>query len=600
MTNYRRLARSMAVVGVAALALAACGGGSKGNNTTSGSGTQSSFNAAVTSIVNPSNKTGGTLKLGPESDCDSWDPARAYYAWCLSDMQRLYTRTLMAYQRVAGPEGTKTVPDMATAPGASSDGNKTWTYHLQSGLKYEDGSPIKTSDIKYAIERLYATDVINGGPTFYYLCLLDTCDAKGNTKYAGPYKDKTGQPMVNGAPSIDTPDDTTITFHLASPSADFDYLMTLGPSSPIPPAKDTGAKYTNHPVASGPFKFGTYVKDKSLQFVRNDQWSQATDKIRQPKVDQVQMNVITDPDAADAALKSGQIDLEPDGGVQAAFQSQIVADPNLKKYADDPVTGFTRYIPIAPSVPPLNNVHCRLAIAYALNKSDLQKARGGTYGGNIANTMAPPNIPGYDPNANPYPVGSDNTGDLTKAKDELTQCGQPSGFQVNMAYVNKGKGIKVFEATQQALNRVGIKVNSSPIGDNATYYSTYIGSPSNIAQKKLGIMQAGWGADFPSGFGFWNSIVSGDAILPTGNTNYVSLKDPIVDGLLKQSTTAQSSQLPDIFKQLDAEVMKQAVYIPYLYDKTLYYHSPRLTNLYLQAGAGYYYDYVNVGVDDGK
>ncbi|MGZ6339618.1 MAG: ABC transporter substrate-binding protein, partial [Candidatus Limnocylindrales bacterium] len=341
MTKHRRLARSGALVGAAALALAACGGSSGGTSPSGSGGVPSSFNAATTSIVNPSDKTGGTLKLGAESDCDSWDPARAYYAWCLSDMQRIYTRTLMAYQRAPGTAGTKTVPDMATAPGEASDSNKTWTYHLQSGLKYEDGTPIKTADIKYAIERLYATDVINGGPTFYYLCLLDTCDASGAAAYKGPYADKTGQPQVNGAPSIDTPDDTTITFHLAQSSADFDYLMTLGPSSPIPQAKDTGAKYTEHPVSSGPYKFGTYVVGKSLTFVKNPQWSQATDKIRQPKVDQIQLSVITDPDAADKALQSGQIDLEPDGGVQASFQSQINGDPNLKKYADDPVTGFT-------------------------------------------------------------------------------------------------------------------------------------------------------------------------------------------------------------------------------------------------------------------
>ena len=40
--------------------------------------------------------------------------------------------------------------------------------------------------------------------------------------------------------------------------------------------------------------------------------------------------------------------------------------------------------------------------------------------------------------------------------------------------------------------------------------------------------------------------------------------------------------------------------LPFQYDKTLYWHTARLTNLYLQAGLGYYYDYVNVGVDDGK
>jgi len=343
-----------------------------------------------------------------------------------------------------------------------------------------------------------------------------------------------------------------------------------------------------------------YDVGKSISFKRNPNWQQSTDKIRQPHVDAIAMSINTDADANDKALQSGQIDLEPDGGVQSAFQAQLNADQNLKKYADDPVTGFTRYFAVAKTFAPLNNVHCRRAIFYAMNKSDLVKARGGSYGGNVAHTMAPPSLPGYDANANPYPSGSDETGDLTKAKDELTQCGQPNGFTVNEAYVNIGKGTKVFEASQQALARVGIKVVSAP-GDQASYYTTYIGSPSNIAQKKLGIMQAGWGADFPTGNGFWNSIVNGEAILPSGNTNYVSLNDPAINSLLAQGlTSSDDSAKADIYKQVDQKVMENAVYLPYLYDKTLYYHTPRLTNLYLQAGLGYYYDYVNVGVNDGK
>ena len=152
--------------------------------------------------------------------------------------------------------------------------------------------------------------------------------------------------------------------------------------------------------------------------------------------------------------------------------------------------------------------------------------------------MAPPSVIGYDKSANPYPVGPNNTGDLVKAKDELTKCGHPTGFDVNMAYVNKGAGTKVFVAVRRTRwPRSGSSQVVSAPGDQASYYSTYIGSPRNIVNKKLGILVAGWAADFPSGYGFWNSIVSGKAILPTGNTNYTSLNDPVINGLLDQALT---------------------------------------------------------------
>jgi peptide/nickel transport system substrate-binding protein len=303
---------------------------------------------------------------------------------------------------------------------------------------------------------------------------------------------------------------------------------------------------------------------------------------------------------ADKALQSGDLDLEPDGGVQAAFQAQINADPDLKKYADNPTTGFVRFLAVTPTVPPLDNEHCRKAIFYAINKADLVKARGGSYGGVVAPTMATPSTVGYDANANPYPSGPDDTGDLAKAKDELKQCGKPDGFEVNMAYVSAGKAVAVFEAAQQALARVGITVNSAAIGDQSSYYKTYVGSPANVVDKKLGLMQSAWGSDFPSGYGFWNSIANGKAIVPVGNGNVVNLDDPVVNQLLDSSVTAKPEEQADIYTKVDAQVMKDAVCLPYAYDKTLYYHSPRLTNLYLMAGAGYFYDYVQIGVSDGK
>lgn len=589
MIRSRRRVRPVlgVTLAVGALVLAACGSSSTPPSSAP-SAAAVAFNAATTGVVNPSTKTGGTLKLAATGDCDSWDPARTYYAWCW-DMQRLFTRTLMGYAPKTGSAGSTLVPDLATAAGTVSNGGKTWTYHLKSGLKFSTGQAITTADIKYGVERIFATDIISGGPT-YLLCMLSKCDASGKPAYAGPYKDK------NGLSSIQTPDSTTIVFNLQKPFADFNYLMALPDSAPVPQSADTGAKYQDKPVASGPFMISSYSPNKSTTFVRNPNWQQSTDTIRHPLVNEVDLSIITNADDLNNRQKVGTIDTEADGGVQSAFQSQIISNPNLKKNADNPLTGFTRYLTIAQTFAPLNNVHCRRAIFYAINKSDLLLARGGSYGGQIANTMTGPNILGAPKNSvDPYPIGANNTGDLTKAKQELAACGQPNGFTVNEAYVNVGRGTTVFNATQQALARVGIKVVSAP-ASQSTYYSTYIGSPANVISKKLGIMQAGWAADFPTAYGFWYAIADGQAIQQTGNSNYPSLNDPVVNSLLTKATqetnpTAQQ----DIVKQIDAQVMKDAVYLPFVFDKTLYYRNPRLTNVYIQGALGYY-DYVNIGV----
>lgn len=605
MANYRRATQLAAVGVVGALALAACGGGSSSDTSGSASGEASAsasgggasgFDAAVNSVVNPSDVTGGTLKLGATGDCDSWDPARTYYAWCW-DMQRLMTRSLLGFAPEPGAGGTQVVPDLAESLGESNADKTQWTYKLKSGLKWDDGTPITSGDVKYAVERLFAVDVINGGPSFYFQPILDKCDDAGACEYKGPFQDKTG-----GLKTIETPDDQTIVFNLTQPFASFDFLMALPTAAPVPKARDTGATYTNDPASSGPFKMENYEPGKSVTFVRNENWDQATDEIRTPKVDKVELTVYTNPDDIDKRLEAGDLDLIADGGVQQTFQTKIFTDPALKENADNPVTGFIRYLAVAQTFPPLDNKACREAIFYAINKKDLQLARGGEIvGGDIANVMTPPNLPGYDGTSDLYPTGPDSTGDLEMAKQKLTECGQPNGFDVNMAYVPEGKGITVFNATQAALARVGINVKAAP-GEQATYYSTFIGSPQNIIDKKLGIMIAGWGPDFPNAFGFWQSIANGDAIKEAGNSNYPSLDDPRINDLLN-SVDAGSPDVAvqtELGKQVDQYVMENAVYLPFVFDKALYYRNPRLTNIYLNGGVGNYYDYVNIGVSDGQ
>ncbi|HEY8114023.1 MAG TPA: hypothetical protein VII16_14400 [Actinomycetes bacterium] len=88
MSNLRGLAGLAAVAAAGALILAACGGGDDDSGGGTGSGAAAGFNISTTTIVNPSTKPGGTLKLGAGSDCDSWDAARAYYGFCWN-LQRL-------------------------------------------------------------------------------------------------------------------------------------------------------------------------------------------------------------------------------------------------------------------------------------------------------------------------------------------------------------------------------------------------------------------------------------------------------------------------------------------------------------------------------
>ena len=134
---------------------------------------KAAYNAANTGIVNASTKTGGVVKYGLSSTPDSFDPGNTYYAF-VWDASRLWARALTTFRPLPGKPGLQLVPDLATSLGKVSDGGKTYTYTLRSGLKFSDGSPITSADVKYAVERSnYSPDVLSNGPTYFNAVLAE-------------------------------------------------------------------------------------------------------------------------------------------------------------------------------------------------------------------------------------------------------------------------------------------------------------------------------------------------------------------------------------------------------------------------------------------
>src|SRR5712691_2295037 len=206
-----------AVGAIAALVISACSSSGTSSSTPTSTTGAAAFNAGVTSVVNPSSAKGGTLTLALSSTPDSFDPGNTYYAWVL-DFVNLYTMPLFMYKSCPGTCGAQLVPDLATDLGTVSDNGLTWTFHIQPNVKYEDGTVVTSQDVKYAVERTYDRTVMANGPTYYQVLLADP-------KYPGPYKDRAKNLM--GLTSVQTPDATTIVFHLLAPFPDLPYVLAF-------------------------------------------------------------------------------------------------------------------------------------------------------------------------------------------------------------------------------------------------------------------------------------------------------------------------------------------------------------------------------------
>lgn len=582
----RRTTGLAALAAFAAVTAAACG--SNGGSGGGGSSSSPKFNAAISSIVNPSSHKGGTLNFGNSSAPDSTDPGNTYYAY-MWNFSRLYTMPLMSYKSCPGSCGLQVVPDLASAPGTVSDNGLTWTYHLKPGVKFEDGSPVTSADVKYAVERTFDRGLYPLGPS-YFPSLLG-----GNAaSYPGPYKDRPKNLM--GLTAIDTPNPATIVFHLAKPFADFNYVAAIPQTAPVPPGKDTKANYQLHPMSTGPYKFQSYQLNKQLTLVPNTYWKASTDPVAKQLPAKIVMTMNMNANDIDNRLMAGDLDVDAAGtGVQAAGRAKILSSPTQKASSDDPVAGFTWFAALNTTLAPLTNLHCRMAIEYAANKTNYQTAYGGPVGGAIASTASPPNVLGHKA-FDLYEATTKPGGDLAKAKQQLKLCGHPGGFSTGVTYrSDRPKEVSAAQALQASLAQAGIKTTLHGF-PTSSYDGNFAGVPKYEAQHGIGISFYGWAADWPDGYGFFYFIADGKAISPAGNTNLSQLNDPVVNSLLgKMATTNSAATRNSYTARIDRQIMKDAAILPGVYAKSLLYRSPNLTNVYVQ---GYYgmYNYAVLGV----
>ncbi|MEU4172429.1 ABC transporter substrate-binding protein [Streptomyces sp. NPDC026665] len=572
---------AIAAIGSASLLVAGC---SKADDNKNTDNTKSAgANAATKDVVNASTKKGGTVTYEYSDVPDSFDPGNTYYAY-MYNLSRLYARPLMTFQPGAGEKGNTLVPDLAASKGVPSDGGKTWTYKLRSGLKYQDGTAITSKDVKYAVERSnFARDVLSLGPNYFQQFLV------GGDKYKGPYKDKSAK----GLSSIETPDDTTVVFHLKTAFQEFDYLVASPQTAPVPQAKDNGVDYVKNIVSSGSYKFQSYADGKQAVLVRNENWDAATDPLRKQYPDKIVVNLKVNAETIDKDVLAGDaIDLGG-GGVQAATQADVLTSAAKKANTDNTYGGRLVYMAINTKVKPFDNVACRKAVQFAIDKVSVQTAEGGPIRGDIASTVLPPDIPGYA-KSDVY-ASAGNKGDAAKAKEQLKACGKETINTNISARSDRPQEIDAATAIIASLKKVGINASLKQY-PSGKYFTDYAGVPKFTEKNNIGLIMMQWGADWPSGYGFLQQILNGSAIGASGNTNLSQYDNKDVNSLLEKAIGTQDDAARNaLYTEIDKKTMDDAVLVPLTYFKVLLARPQYATNLVSTAAFSGQYDYLNIG-----
>jgi peptide/nickel transport system substrate-binding protein len=571
----RRVLAAAAVVLLVVVIAVSCGGGSGGRADVPVVGGEP--DAGVTGVRAPSTQTGDTLRV-VSAEIDSLDPQRSYLpgVW---NLMRLYTRTLVTYSSEPG-RTDELVPDLATDLGAPSEDGLSWTFTLRDGVRFENGRSITSRDIKYGIERSFASDVIVGGPTY----VVDLLDDPGNP-YAGPYQDEAADKL--GLATIETPDDRTIVFRLRAPQPDFPFVMALPSSSPVPIEADTGADYGNDPVSSGPYAISTVDPATGILLERNAEWDPDTDPVRTALPDRVVVRTGLTGVERDQALLAGSADVDSTGtGVQPPTTARLAADEDhpVRDRVDDTTTGALRLLALPTDVAPMDNADCRAAVAAAVDRSAVQGRLGGAVNAVRRSELWPRGLAGAPEDADPGP-------DLSAARAALQACGQPDGFSTVLAVADTPTGVAVAEEVAGQLGEVGIQVEVRPLSAT-TFYATDVGDPDSVAANGFGIVLATWSADFPTPASFLAPLVDGRSIRDVGNTNYARLNDAAVNALVD---TARAAGDPAAWREVAAAVEATSAYVPLAETRVQLVAGQRLRNgVVMQPYTGY--DLATAGV----
>jgi peptide/nickel transport system substrate-binding protein len=545
-------------IAVLALLVAGCGGGGGGS---------SSGGAAATTVTKGAKK-GGHLDVLSASDIDGLDPGYWYYQYDQMALAEPTQRGLYGWEA----DKTTPTPDLATGAPQLSDGGKTMTIKIRSGIKYSPGPvkrTVKADDFKYAIERCFLPQVGNGYANAYYSNIVGVDAFK-----SGKAKDISG---------ITTPDDNTLVIKFSAPAGAAAQALALPCTVPVPReyAKqyDSGKQstYGQHQVFTGPYMIkgaesGSvsqgYTPGKKIELVRNPNWDSKSD-YRPAYLDSITFLGGNDVSVASRKILSGQSMISGDYAAPptAVFKSALQSRRDQVSIIP---AGSIRYIAFNTAKKPFDNANLRKAVTAATDRNKLILTRGGKEVGKPATHIIPPGLGGFE-QAGGY--GSKNdflknpNGDMALAKKYLKAAGFPNGKyngpEILMVGDDQPPASKTGEAFLETLKTLGFNVRYRQVPHDVMY-SKFCQVPK--AEPEI-CVNLGWGKDFFDAESMLNPTFNGKNIVPSGNVNYPQLNDPQINQMMDSATQlTNQAQRDNAWAAIDSKITAGAYVIPWIWD----------------------------------
>ncbi len=477
---------------------------------------------------------GGTLVMLSRSAAGTIDPQVNYTAQFWQVFGAAYDG-LVAFRRVAGPDGRRIVPDLAEAVPEPERGGLLWRFRLRPGVRFSDGRAVRAEDVVASFRRLFRVGSPTG-ETFYgailgaEACLRapDTCRLEGVR-------------IEDGA----------VVIELVRPDGELLQKLAL-PHASVLPADAPGRDVGTAPIAgTGPYRIVRYDPNDGLVLERNPyfrEWSADAQPAGRP--DAISYRFGLEAGAQVSAVLGGQADWmfdtpPPDRlGEVATRPEQVHLNPAHAVWM----------LPLNTRLPPFDDVRVRRALDLALDRRAAVRLFGGRRLAEALCGVVPPGLPGHRADC-PAP-------DLLAARRLMAEAGaagQAVALVVDDAAVSRALGTYVVEV----MGDLGLRARLVVLSANVQF--TYIQNTANRVQASL----TSWYADYPSAANILAGNFGCGAFRQgsDSSTNIAGFCDAALDARLQAALAAGDAAgvaagVAAVAGAIDAEVPAVALFSP--------------------------------------
>jgi peptide/nickel transport system substrate-binding protein len=417
-------------------------------------------------------------------------------------------------------------PMLARSWHMSPDG-RTWTFTLQSGLTFSDGTPIDAAAVKFNFDRWrLISSPYHADSSFPY--------------YAS---------MFGGFPGliadVEAPKSDTVVFTLTRAFGPFLHDLAM-PSFAIGSPKAIRLDlrgFGTHPVGYGPYVLSEWVKDDHVTLTASSNYPV------KPAYPVVTLREIPDQQASVAAMKDGSADILSDPQPEDALA--LATDPAFTLYFQP--ANNNSYLAMNVDRSPFEKLGVRQAIAYALDVRGIVKSYY-PKGALVADNWTPPGMLGENPAVKTYPF------DPAKGKALLTSAGFPKGFATQLYYPTVPRPYlpeprQVAEAIRSQLGKIGIAVTLDPFEWSAFLKKVHNGEHP--------MCLVGWSGDNGDPDNFMYTLLDKDAAHRPNAQNYTFWRDErFHDLMLAGQASSDNAKRAEIYRQANAMISQMVPAIP--------------------------------------